>query len=186
MPPRRARRPGFTIFELIVVLALLIILAAVAIPTSESLYGDSRSKAAADQVRGELAAARAWAIEEGRPYRVAVSDDGKRVRRAAEDEWDQQAGAEAAAGARRVEVALEKVTAKVQTDGDETPLPENGWVTVAVFLPDGTCRVPPGSNPTHFVALTEDGRNASGLRVAVRGLTGHTKVAPPPKTGGSP
>jgi len=63
-------------------MAILVLLAVIVIPSTDGLYGDSRTKGAADQIRGELAAARAWATEEGIPVRVAISPDGRKIRRA--------------------------------------------------------------------------------------------------------
>src|SRR5690348_16660356 len=66
------RRRAYTLFELLLVLALLIVMAAIAYPTLDSLYADFRLSSAADQVRACWAEGRAHAVEEGRPYRFAV------------------------------------------------------------------------------------------------------------------
>ena len=77
-PPRR----GFTLVEVIVVMAILILLAIIVLPSLGAFRGDTRSRAAGDVIRGELAVARARAKDEGKPYRVALSPDGRRLRRA--------------------------------------------------------------------------------------------------------
>jgi len=161
-------------------MAILILLAVIVIPSTEGLYGDSRTKGAADQIRGELAAARAWAMEEGIPVRVAISPDGRKVRRAPESEFGQAPGSSrGSAMARRTEITLEKVCAELITDseGGNTPS-DDGWNTVAIFMPDGTCRAADRrSNPIYTVALREDGRNVAGMHITVRALTGQTQVA---------
>lgn len=183
MSTTRRGRPGYTILELLAVLAVIIIIGAVVLPSTSTLWGSSRSDAAADQVRGELAAARSWAIQEGIPVRVALSADGTKLRRGPESEFDQTFVPESTPGARRTEVTFEKVTAELTADGDESRAPEaDGWRTVAVFLSDGTCRVERGTNPSVSVSLREEGRTVAGLRVTVRPLTGETRVV----RGGTP
>lgn len=172
------RRPAFTLVELIAVIAVLLLLAAVVLPSVTAFRGDTRHRAAADAIRGELAVARARAMEEGRPYRVAVSQDKKRLRRAPDsDAFAQAAGSDGPSGsAAVVDYELEHVTAEVASETDLPPEPIDGWVTLAVVLPDGTCR-----DDSVFVTVTEPGNGS--LRLHVRGLTGTSRVVP--KTGGA-
>ena len=46
IPASRHPRTGYTLFELIVVMAILILLAVVVFPSTSSLYGNSRPKVA--------------------------------------------------------------------------------------------------------------------------------------------
>ena len=55
-------RPGYTIFELVVVLAILLMLAAISLPSYEALYGNSKQRAAVDTVRTRIANARSKAV----------------------------------------------------------------------------------------------------------------------------
>src|SRR5438132_8200215 len=77
---RNRRRPGYTLMELLVVLALLLILGGLLAPTFSASSRDTGVKAGADLVRGRMEDARGNAIEDARPYRFAVSADGTRVR----------------------------------------------------------------------------------------------------------
>jgi Tfp pilus assembly protein FimT len=168
-------------------MAILILLAVVVMPSTSGLYGGTRPRAAADQVRGEIATARAYAMEEGRPYRVAISADGTRIRRAPDTEFDQGAAAEhATTTARSVEYAFEYVTAQV-TIGVENELPADtgGWLTVAVVMPDGTCRDDGTGNTLVTVSLREVGMppESPALQVVIRGVTGQTRVVNPAKGG---
>jgi Tfp pilus assembly protein FimT len=173
-----------------VVMAILVLLAVAVIPSTAGLYGGTRTKGAADQIRAELAAARAWSMEEGVPVRVAVSSDGRKIRRAPESEFGLPAASStSSAGARRTEITLDKVCAEVLADAEGGGTPsDDGWTTIAIFMPDGTCRVPDRrSNPTYTVALKEDGRNVAGIQVTVRALTGRAQtvvVSDSGKTGG--
>ena len=166
-------RRGFTIFELVVVMAVLLLLAAVILPSIGAFRGDTRQRAAADVIRGELAVARARAMEEGRPYRVAISQDGKRIRRAPDTADFVQSGfGHADPSAVVVDYEFDQVTAEVRAEQSDLP-PEavEGWVTIATVQPDGTCR--------EFTALVVIKEQDNGeLRVRVRGLTGSSRVVP--------
>ena len=74
------RRRGFTLLEVTLVLAVIVLLAAMAYPSIEAMYASVRLTAAADQVRAAWADARAKAIEDGQPYRFAVMPQGGRYR----------------------------------------------------------------------------------------------------------
>lgn len=170
---RHVARRGFTLFELIVVMALLLLLAAVILPSIGAFRGDTRQRAAADAFRSELSVARARAMEENRPYRVAISENGKRVRRAPDTaEFAQTpAFAHSDSTAPAVDFELEHVTAEATTESDLKPESVEGWVTVATLLPDGSCR-----EDGVTVVLTEV--NNGSMRVRVRGVTGSSRVVP--------
>lgn len=168
----RPRRRGFTLFELIVVMALLVLLAAVVIPSLSAFRGDTRQRAAADVIRGELAVARARAMEEGKPYRVALSQDGTRIRRAPDGpDFDTVSAAGNASGsASAVDYPFDHVTAQVVAEQDGmAPATSGNWVTVATVQPDGSCR-----EDTALIVISEEDR--PGLHLRVRGLTGSSRV----------
>jgi type II secretory pathway pseudopilin PulG len=78
---RPAGRGGFTLFELLVVLALIILIMAMALPSIEGMSPYFKTSAAVDQIRGRWNDARSRAIEEGRPYRFGVKpgESGYRI-----------------------------------------------------------------------------------------------------------
>ena len=78
-------RRAFTLFELLLVLALLVILAGLAIPSIDYMYADSRTMAAVDQVRSKWAAARGHAVGEGRAYRFSIMQNSGAFRVAPDD-----------------------------------------------------------------------------------------------------
>ena len=174
-------RRGFTLFELIVVMALLLLLAAVILPSVGAFRGDTRQRAGADIIRGELAIARSRAMEEGRPYRIAISQDGKRIRRAPDtlDFGEVAAFGHQDGSAVAVDFEFEHVTAEVFTEQtDMATEPVNGWVTIAIVKPDGTCH-----SDQVFVVVKEE--NNGQTRVRIRGLTGSSRVVPKNGNGGA-
>jgi len=74
MTPRRtsaSARRGLTLLELMVVMVMMLVIAAITIPFAQTMLADSRVTAAGDQVRARIAETRALAMEEGKPFRFA-------------------------------------------------------------------------------------------------------------------
>jgi type II secretory pathway pseudopilin PulG len=163
--------------ELVVVMALLALMGIALLPSVGAFRGDSRQRAAADQIRGELAAARSRAKEEGRPYRVSLSEDLTRVRRAPDDSNFETAVAAGAPGGSAVAVdyKLDRVTAEIVADPSTNavpPTPMSGWVTLATVQPDGTCR--------EFSALVAIKESDQAIYLRMRGLTGTMRTVASP------
>ena len=176
---RSSPRPGFTLLELTLVMAMLLILGAFVVPTLSGLKGNADQRGAADAVRSRIADARGLAMEHGVPYRLALSSDGARLRVAPDGaEFASGAGGEASAAAKVIETKFDpKATAAVE-DADGAAA-DGGWVTVGTFQPDGTCRE---DNVT--VVVRED--KFPDMRVQLRGVTGSSRLMPADKTGGQP
>ncbi len=172
-------RRGYTLIEVVIVMAMLIAVGAGVIPSLAGLSGNRYQRAATDTLRGRLAEARGRAVEQGVAYRLALSGDGSRVRLAPDDEnFGSAAAAEMKSVSAKVsEDAFEKATASVVSEPNPSPPAGDGWVTVATFLPDGTCRE---DNVT--VAVSED--TFPPVHVQVRGVTGAARVLKPGETGG--
>src|SRR5262245_7442259 len=174
--PHRCRRSGYTLLELLAVIAILITLGGLIAPTLTALAGDSKVKAGADLVRGRIADAKAAAMKEGRAYRVAISEDGMRVRvspdevafalaPATEDDEDDM-------GPLIVEDDMPtNVTVVPQlADGTQAVMDQSGWIRVLTCLPDGTCR-----EDVAILEIREPGTHSMVIRV--RGLTGASSVS---------
>src|ERR1051326_5727702 len=88
-------RKGMTLLELLFVLTVLVMLAAISYPAIDSMYGQLRVQAGADHLCGRLAEARSRAILENRPYRFAVKADTGNYRVAPDspDQWGETAQA---------------------------------------------------------------------------------------------
>lgn len=181
MTTRTTRRRGFTLIEVMLVLAVLILLAAVLLPSISVFRGDSRPQAAVDSIRGELAIARGRAMIENRPYRIAIDETKTRIRRAPDgpDFATTPAADHADGGSTAVEYGLEHATAEILSDASVAPAIEGGWQTVAVVLPAGSCL-----DDAMTVRVQDRDNSQSVLRVQIRGLTATARVvANTPETG---
>lgn len=177
---RPVRRTGYTLLEMLCVVAVLVILGAVILPTLTGMFIDTRVKAAADLVRGHAAEARTRAIEDGRSYQLFASLDGRRFR-IGPDESEQP---EQSSDGQPVRVLVREtdlpdaVTLVPILTGDETSTGStSGWTKLVTYLPDGTCR----ESAARF-ELREDG--VTPLLVTIRGLTGMVNVVPSTQANG--
>jgi prepilin-type N-terminal cleavage/methylation domain-containing protein len=146
LAPRPTARRGYTILEVIVVMAAILILGSFILPTLFGMRGDTRSKAGADMIRGRMNEARAKAMEDGVPYRLAVSSDKKRLR-LAPDTYESTGVAPTTTDTNstgpyiREDDLPDTVLADAMLDqNDQSTQDTAGWVRVATFLPDGTCK----------------------------------------------
>ena len=163
------RRSGFTLLELMLVIAIISILLAVSYPTLDGMYQDVKVKAAADQVREAWVEARARAIEDGRAYRFGVQQGTGRFRVAPDNSFQDGSGAGENDAPPFVHESELAGSITFDVPGDATS--EAGWETVAVFSPDGSC--------SHDIEITLKGADdAAGLVVRVRAMTGAITVRP--------
>jgi prepilin-type N-terminal cleavage/methylation domain-containing protein len=167
------RRPGFTLIEIMVVLAILVILGALLIPTLAGLKGNSGVKAGADTVRARLFDARARAMEDGILYRVSLSDDGKTIQ-IAPDDPNQTSDSQG----RPINPSQEKLPdgvfcKVVAQDGVEATVDQTGWVRIVTFTAEGTCR-----EDVAEVIVNEDGKNVTSVPITIhiRGVTGAVRT----------
>jgi hypothetical protein len=169
--------------ELLAVIAILTALGGVLVPTLNGLAGDTKVKAGADVVRARLAEARAAAIGDGRAYRVAVSQDGTKLR-VAPDELDfaaSETAEDTTAGPVVAEDTLPNPVTVVPVADEGAPpvVDQAGWVRIVTFLPDGTCR-----EASAAVEVREPGVHS--ILVRIRGLTGAATATAVPAGEGQP
>ena len=182
----RASRSGFTLIELMVVLALLIIFAALAIPSFAGLKGNADQKAAMDLLRARIADARGLAMEEAATYRLAVNKDGTKIRLAPEsaDFSHLPASEDAGGGAKVIESSIDKATITISADSEAGAIAgedQDDWITIGTFLPNGTCR-----EDSTLVEVHEG--NFPAMKILLRGVTGTARLVLPDSSanGGSP
>lgn len=171
MTRSRHRRPGLTLLEVLLVMAILILLSAVAYPTLSGLYGDVRVKAAADQVQATWAEGRARAIEDGRAYRYAVQPGTGKFRLAPDGPGfaDGSGGGPADENAPPPYVEEGELTKPILFDVPADLPADGSWTTVVLFNPDGSC--------SHDVEITlKDDDDSTPIAVRVRAMTGAVTV----------
>jgi Tfp pilus assembly protein FimT len=167
---RPTRRPGLTLIEVLLVIAVIITLGAVAYPTLSAMYGDVKVKAAADQVRASWTEARSHAIEDGRPYRFAIQPGTAKYRVApdADGFWDGSGGAADDGEAPPFTQEGDLPNGILFAGGADLP-ESGGWATVVVFHPDG------GASADTEVSMKEDD-DSTPIVVRVRAMTGAVSV----------
>lgn len=74
---RASKRSAFTLFELLLVLALLVALAGIAIPTFESMIGSRRLGQSIDKLQNEIMAGRVTAMRTGQAQVIRMTLQGQ-------------------------------------------------------------------------------------------------------------
>jgi prepilin-type N-terminal cleavage/methylation domain-containing protein len=185
------RRDGYTLIEMMVVLAILIILGSVLVPTINGAYGNSRQKASADMLQTRMREARAKAMETGVWYRLAISGDNKKMRLAPDcqdfDSLTTQVIEESFEKGVTAEVSSSDATQSVNSlmyQSTGTPEssssqsgPTSSWTTIATFGPEGICR------EGLVTVLVKEGK-FNPITIQVRGIVGTSSVVPT-KNGGA-
>jgi len=180
---QHSRRSGYTLLELIVVMAVITILATLSVPSLRTMGSSYKVGAAADAVRAAWAQARAHAIEEGRPYRFAVVPGSGHFRVAPDQEadWSGREGS----GYTLQETLPPAVSFSVGGEGSAPPAagsqpspppPASAYSHPIVFLPDGTARAD--------AEVVFQMRGAKPVVLSLRAMTGAVTTRAAPLTGG--
>jgi prepilin-type N-terminal cleavage/methylation domain-containing protein len=182
LPEGEGTRRAFTLLEVVLVLALIVVLAALTLPALEGPLATRRLQSAADQVRTTWTRARLWAVDSGQvqvftcdvaagTYRVESLGDqleASRVVPASDESQTTVPRAPGYEGRLPEEVVFYLGTADASTPQASSVAAQGAdGIPPLVFYPDGTCS-------TAEVWLA----NASGqaIPVRLRGLTGTAMV----------
>lgn len=181
----RRRRRGYTLLEVVIVCAIMVLLATISYPSLRGMYPYHKLQGGVDSVRAAWAHARSRAIEEGRPYRFSVDDQGSHFR-IAPDREDYWSGGTAPEGDPNgqglileqslpagVHMGVNGAAPVLTDDGGSTKStgPSSGnWVTTAIFLPDGTAK--------QDVRIVMQIKGTRANQLYLRGLTGTVTVQP--------
>jgi len=74
------KRQGYTLLELVLVMVIVAITAAMAVPVVDGMFTGSQLHVAGDLVKSRLNEMRNRAREEGRPYKLTILDNGHAFR----------------------------------------------------------------------------------------------------------
>jgi prepilin-type N-terminal cleavage/methylation domain-containing protein len=193
------RQRGFTLFEVILVLVILLVLGAVAVSSMDSTFAHYKVTAAADMVRGAWAEAQSHAINEGRPYRFAIVPNKGNFRvapdgagfwaggsgTAQQDDPSNPAFVREGALPKGVRFSINSAQPADSFDqgGDSSaPLESTDisqWSTVATFLPNG-------SAVEDLVEISFGARAAKSIVLRLRGITGVVTMKSPESGGNRP
>ncbi len=165
-----------------IVCAILAILVTLTYPSLRGMYPYYKVQGGVDAVRAAWAHARSRAIEEVRPYRFCIDDQGSHFRIAPdrEDYWSGGSRPEGdpdgqglileqalPAGVRMGVNGAAPVLDGADADRENAPSSGN-WTTTAIFLPDGTAK--------QDVRILMQIKGARARQLHLRGLTGTVLV----------
>jgi len=178
-----SRRSAFTLFEIVLVMAVLVIASALCYPSLKAMLPSYKLNGAVDSVRSAWAEARARAISEGRPYRFSIEPNGNHYR-VAPDSADNWPGSSESCNDPAKGLIFQKALPGVRftlngdsqggppdlpNDKDDKERPASGtWTTGVVFLPDGSAK--------DDVKVTFHVRGARPTALQLRGITGNVSV----------
>jgi len=176
----RKTRKAYTLFELIMVLAIILVISALAYPSLTSSQSQTKGTASADSVKAAWTSARAQAMKENRPYRFAVvwNKGNYRVAPDSDEFWSGSAPAasDPASAPLIIDEALpEGVIFRSPDQGgsdsapSQTALPPDAisqdmWASVVVFNPDGSA--------SEDKEITFQAPGSSGTTLKLRAFTG--------------
>lgn len=171
------RRQAYTLIELMLVMALMVIATALSVPVIQTMLADARITASGDLIRARTADTRALAMEEGRPWKLGFIAGTGVFQLAPESSsaWD---GANQDP-VRQVDLIRDELPKDVifalsagDISGNIPPSSAgNSWETIAVYLPDGSAR---SDSTTYF-----GHQGIMPLRMVLRGLTGAVAIEVP-------
>jgi prepilin-type N-terminal cleavage/methylation domain-containing protein len=184
-------RPGFTLFELLLVCAVVVVLGAAVYPSIEEMYSGYRVSASADQVRAAWAQARSHAMDEGRPYRFSIKPGTSDFRVAPDSTAYWSGSDEPQLDDDRTNPPLIKsdsiskpIVFQIDESGPQAPVDPTAaghttsvgtsdgvWTTLAIFLPDGSAQ------DDVRIKLQSAGSKPTVLRL--RALTGVVTIREP-------
>jgi prepilin-type N-terminal cleavage/methylation domain-containing protein len=185
------QRKAYTLLELLLVLAILVIVAGLSYPTIRSAYTSYKVRAGTDAVRTGFAHARGHAIGESRRYRFSyLTGKGNfRVAPDAPEFWsgnappvDDNNPAFIYEGVLPNGITFNIQGAPVDKSGPSSLPPESvtpdQYVTLAIFESDGTSHGTDKDDVFITLSLQDDDGQDIGqpLTVSLRGLTGTSTV----------
>lgn len=184
------KRRAFTLLEMMLVMAIIVVLATLVAPSFQAFYPGFQVSGAADNLKGAFERTRAHAIDTGIPYRFAVVRGGSHYRSAPDikEYWETGEMGESSASHPVIQNVLPKgihfdSQNGMESSKDETtsdPVDLSKFSTLVTFLPDGTARAETVDQSEGaargFVEVRLWTSGTSPLYVTIRTLTGAIKI----------
>jgi prepilin-type N-terminal cleavage/methylation domain-containing protein len=175
---RVARQPaGFTLLELMLVMAVLLVAAAITVPVIDSMMTTGNVKAARDMVRARWADIRGRAMKEGRPWKFSVIYQTGQFKIEPEDPNEPSDSSDDLATGSSDRTGEGELPPKVLFAKDQGSVGVSGgggnYETLVVYLADGTAR------DDVQVLFGTAGSQPIGLQL--RALTGAVSMVDPPQ-----
>jgi prepilin-type N-terminal cleavage/methylation domain-containing protein len=192
---RRARRAGYTLLEITVVVALMCVIAALTVPSLLSMFSDARVNASGDMILARIADARSMAMEQGKPFRFGFLPGTGQFMVAPDDSDEWHSASQSSQETETDEMIRGQLLEDVlfSTDmgsirSDSGPSTGGGWQTGGVFLPNGSARAAlnPDGTSVDDVTFYFGMRGQSPMGVRVRGFIGVVRVFDPTSDGEQP
>jgi prepilin-type N-terminal cleavage/methylation domain-containing protein len=175
-------RPGFTLVEILLVVALIVIVALVSVPMIQSTLDDARISASGDLVGGKMAEARARAMEDGRRWKFGFIANTGVYQIAPEDSsvWDTPSNdpdeTDDLIRNSLPQDIIFALTREAIMGSDSAGGGGGNWETAAIFAADGT------AVDDTVVYFGKPG--ISPQRASIRALTGTVSIETFDPTGG--
>jgi Tfp pilus assembly protein FimT len=187
-------RLGYTLFELIVVVTLIVLIGTLTLPSLTGVFADARLDASADMIRARMADARSMAMAQGRTFRFGFLPGSGKFQIAADDSplWDavDTSGPAESDDHLRGELLQDVIfgTDANAFAGVGTPNPGGAWQVGGIFISDGTGRasVNPDGTTVDDVTFFFGKAGFSPMAVQFRGLTGAVRIFDPTAEGEQP
>jgi Tfp pilus assembly protein FimT len=171
----RSRRSGYTLFELGLVMAVLVIISAVSIPVLKPMLTSNHVQAASDLVRSRWTEMRTRAVADGRSYRFSIVEHTGKFRIAPEDDDNSHSDARPWVVEGTLPGNVVFMTSGASAGANHSShSASNGWTRVVTFLANGT------SHEDVHVAFGQDG--SASLVLRLRGATGAISAEEGPKS----
>jgi Tfp pilus assembly protein FimT len=185
------RRTAFTLFEMVVVVALIVLIASLAIPSLTGSLSDARLEASADMIRARMADARSMAMVQGRAVRFGFAPGTGKFQIAADDStlWGTVQTSDPVEDDDHVRGELLQdviFSADIPSISNATSATaSNNWQLGGIFLPDGTGRasVNPDGTTVDDVTFYFGKVGFTPMAVQFRGLTGAVRIFDPTADG---
>lgn len=170
------RRSGFTLLEVILVMAVLVVAAFLALPAIQPMIATNDLQASSDAIQARWTEMRTRAIAEGQPYRFAIQEKTGKYKIAPDtkDYWGGDGETASVASDVPPLVVEDKLPGKVLFQKYEVTCCDScaaaqgqsggGWSHVLTFLPNGTAR------EDVQISFGQDG--ARSITLVMRGMTG--------------